>query len=67
MKISENAPHKLRFIHQYFRDYFAAKHILNLLDVIDTSYENSSIDEQKEIFRRFELDWAWFNYDKIEI
>lgn len=67
MKISENDSHKLHFIHQYFRDYFAAKHIFNLLDVIDTSYDNSSIDEQKEVFKRFELDQTWFNYDGIEI
>lgn len=67
MKISENDPHRLHFTHQYFRDYFAAKHILNLLDVMKTSYENSSIDEQKEVFKRFELDRKWFNYDGIEI
>lgn len=67
MKISENDPHKLHFIHQYFRDYFAAKHILNLLDVMETSYKNSGIDEQKEIFKRFELARKWFNYDEIEI
>lgn len=67
MKISENDPHKLHFTHQYFRDYFAAKHILNLLNVIETSYENSSIDEQKEVFKRFELAQKWFNYDGIEI
>lgn len=67
MKISENDPHKLHFIHQYFRDYFAAKHILNLLNIIETSYENSSIDEQKEVFERFELDCKWFDYDGIEI
>ncbi len=67
MKISGNDSHKLHFIHQYFRDYFAAKHIFNLLDAIDTSYDNSSIYEQKEVFKRFELARKWFNYDGIEI
>ncbi len=67
MKISENDSHKIHFTHQYFRDYFAAKHILNLLNVIETSYENSSIDEQKEVFNRFELAQKWFDYDGIEI
>lgn len=67
MKISENYSDELHFTHQYFRDYFAAKHILNLLYVIDTSYEDSSIDEQKEVFKRFELDRTWFIYDEMEL
>lgn len=66
MKISENDSHKIHFTHQYFRDYFSAKHILNLLEIIVTSYKNSSIDEQKEIFIKFELDKNWF-FDEHEI
>ncbi len=66
MKISENDSRKIHFTHQYFRDYFSAKHILNLLEIIVTSYKNSSIDEQKEIFRKFELDKNWF-FDEHEI
>lgn len=66
MKISENDFGKLHFTHQYFRDYFAAKHILNLLEIMITSYKNSSVDEQKEIFRKFELDKNWF-FDELEI
>ena len=67
MKVSESNSYMLHFTHQYFRDYFAAKHILNLLDIIDRSYEDSSIEEQKESFKRFELNNIWFFYDEIEI
>ena len=66
MKTSENNSDKLHFTHQYFRDYFAAKHILNLLDIIDTSYQDSSIEEQKEAFKRFGFDHTWFIYDEKE-
>lgn len=63
MKISENNPQKICFTHQYFRDYFAAKQILNLLEVIKISYNKSSIDEKKEIFRKLNLDKTWFSPD----
>lgn len=67
MKTSENNSDRLYFTHQYFRDYFAAKHILNLLDIIEKSYKDSSIEEQKEAFKRFELNHTWFIYDEMEI
>ncbi|MCM1220268.1 MAG: hypothetical protein NC548_37855 [Lachnospiraceae bacterium] len=63
MEISENNPYRLHFTHQYFRDYFIAKHTLNLLSVMDISYRNSGIDEQTAFFRKFNLDRNWFNDD----
>ena len=51
MRVSENDSTNLHFVHQYFRDYFAAKHILNLLEIVDTSYKESSVEEQKEAFK----------------
>lgn len=67
MRVSENDFTNLHFVHQYFRDYFAAKHILNLLEIVDTSYKESSVEEQKEAFKGFGLDNIWFFYDEMEI
>lgn len=66
MKVSESDPQKLHFTHQYFRDYFAAKHILNLLDIMDISYKNNSITEQKELLTKLGLDRIWFYYNNSE-
>lgn len=67
MRVSENDPTNLHFVHQYFRDYFAAKHILNLLEIVDTSRKDSSVEEQKEAFKKFGLNHTWFTYDEFEI
>lgn len=66
MKVVENDPYKVCFTHQYFRDYFAAKHIFNLLDVINVAFQNSDVDEKKAIFWKFDLDKNWF-FDEFEI
>lgn len=63
---SETEPQKLHFTHQYFRDYFAAKHIINLGDALWTSYEYKMKEERTELFKKYELDMMWFhNEDDI--
>lgn len=57
---SSQEPHKLCFTHQYFRDYFAAKHILNLAEALSVSYEYKHTDERTELFKKHELDLMWF-------
>ncbi|MDD7185815.1 MAG: hypothetical protein PUH54_09140 [Oscillospiraceae bacterium] len=60
MKISESNPQKICFTHQYFRDYFNAKHILNLLETMEILCKNTCVDEKKEIFRQFNINKTWF-------
>lgn len=63
---SKSEPQKLHFTHQYFRDYFAAKHIVNLGDALWTSYEYDHAEERTELFKKYGLDMMWF-YDEDEI
>ncbi len=51
--------HRLIFSHQYYRDYFAAKHILNLIDAIDKSYENDS-KKRFEMLNEWGLTDEWY-------
>ena len=67
MAVSKTDSQKLHFTHQYFRDYFAAKHILNLLNAIDISYGDFHIDEKKKIFNSLDLGAVWFSDDDMEI
>ncbi len=62
-----SVPQKLRFTHQYFRDYFAARHILNLIEVFELSYKNSYADEQEKAFNRYDLGFVWFDDEEDEI
>ena len=57
---SKNEPQKLHFTHQYFRDYFAAKYVINTGDSLWTSFEYKLHDERTELFQRSQLDLMWF-------
>lgn len=59
MKASESEPHMVHFVHQYYRDYFAAKHIINLLEASAISFPFYP-DEQKSFFNENELGELWF-------
>lgn len=63
---SKHEPQKLHFTHQYFRDYFAAKHIINLGEALSISYEYKHTDERTKLFKKYELDMMWF-YDEDDI
>lgn len=62
-----SAPQKLRFTHQYFRDYFAARHILNLIEAFEISYKNCYAEEQEKAFNRYDLGFVWFDDEEDEI
>ncbi len=66
LAVSSHEPQKLHFTHQYFRDYFAAKHILNLAEALSVSYEYKHTDERTELFKKHDLDMMWF-YDEDDI
>ena len=57
---SKNEPQKLHFTHQYFRDYFAAKYVINTGDSLWTSFEYKLYDERAELFQQSQLDLMWF-------
>lgn len=59
MKASESEPHIVHFVHQYYRDYFAAKHIINLIEVA-VCVAPFDIDAQKAFFNENELGELWF-------
>jgi len=48
------------FIHQYYRDYFAAKHIQNILDA-DQTMDGVGLtkDEQLQFTKDYGLDYTW--------
>lgn len=51
---------KISFIHQYYRDYFAAKHIQNILDA-DQAMDLAGLsrDEQLQFTKDYGLDYTW--------
>jgi len=58
---------KIRFTHQYFRDYFAAKHIVNLLNALDAGYSNHFTQDEAQMFRKLRLGDLWFPERETEI
>lgn len=58
---------KIQFTHQYFRDYFAAKHIVNLIAALDAGYGNCCDEDEERIFTEFRLGHIWFPDRETEI
>lgn len=59
MKASENESYMVHFVHQYYRDYFAAKNIINLIEAA-VCIAPFDIDAQKAFFNENELGELWF-------
>ena len=57
MQLSSDT-HRLIFSHQYYRDYFAAKHILNLIDAIEISYDDP--EKRAEMLNESGLTEEWY-------
>ena len=56
----ETSNGEVGFIHQYFRDYFAAKHIQNILNAAKALGENGlSKNEQLQFTKDYGLDYTW--------
>ena len=53
---------ELRFAHIAFRDYFAAKHIANAIEVFWTGKKLEA--DIEEYFRKIGLSGIWFDYVK---
>lgn len=60
--------YELKFVHQYFHDYFSAKYILNIIEALDLGFGNKHIEEVKFWFHKFGLDSIWYtNLNEVEI
>ncbi|MBR1554108.1 MAG: hypothetical protein IJ644_01805 [Oscillospiraceae bacterium] len=49
------------FTHQYFRDYFAARHIMNILQAAETAYDAEEQDKKLEFIFNSELAYEWYD------
>ena len=63
----ETKPHMLRFVHQYYRDYFAARHMVNLCEAICAAYGNCSADEITTVMKQQDFAKIWFTDDEYSI
>ena len=60
---SESDMKKLHFVHQYYRDYFAAKHIVNAISVFETG--RISGESPEKYFSEIGISGKWF--DNMEL
>ena len=63
----ETKLHMLRFVHQYYRDYFAARHMVNLCEAIYAAYGNCSVDELTAVMKQQDFTKIWFTDDETGI
>ena len=50
---------KISFTHQYFRDYFAAKYVLNLIQALNSSFDICHSKQKAELFQKYHLHEKW--------
>lgn len=76
VKVSYSEPYKLHFTQKFYRDYFAAKHILNAIEAVDIGYRSEPMEETVEYIRQAEINRRWFdngsydfkdNYDALRM
>lgn len=58
--LEHNADSQLRFTHQYYRDYFAAKYILNMIEALVKGFGDRFPEEKHNIFTEYGLGEIWF-------
>lgn len=56
----------LYFSHQYFRDFFAAKYIVNLLNALHTGYANAP-EQLADLFHKYGLGHLWYPEEMRDI
>lgn len=56
----------LYFSHQFFRDFFAAKYIVNLLNALHTGYKNTP-EQLADLFHKYGLGHLWYPEEMHEI
>ncbi len=64
--LEHDADGGLRFTHQYYRDYFAAKYILNSIEALVKGIGSHNPQEQHRLFTQFGLAEVWYYGDEID-
>lgn len=59
LQVSESTPHILNFAHQYYRDYFGARYVLNMIVAIEKAYEYNGA-EKAEMYGEMGLTDVWY-------
>ncbi len=54
-------PHELRLTHEYYADYFAAKHVLNAIEVVRTGRKRLYKDDVEDYMEKYEISRLWFD------
>lgn len=52
------------FIHQYYRDYFAVRYIINFAEAMNVAYELGEVYEAENLLKKSALDFRWFTDDE---
>lgn len=55
----------LSFEANIYRDYFAAKYVLNIIEMLDKSFGKDDIDGKSKLFYALDFGSVWFNDDSI--
>lgn len=66
VQIDSADPKILFFSHQYFRDFFAAKYIVNLLNALHTGYADMP-EQLSVLFHKYSLGHLWYPEELIDI
>lgn len=67
MITDENFPHLLHFSHPCYRDYFAAKHIVTIINALDSAFGLNNPDELEKQIWAHNLHEKWFSENDTEI
>lgn len=75
VKTYDSNPDIVYFIHKFYRDYFAAKHILNAIEALNIGYKRRTDEENDEYLVQLEIKDRWFsgqndfwdNYDALRM
>ncbi len=59
LQVSESMPHILNFAHQYYRDYFGARYVLNMIAAIEKAYEYNGA-KKAEMYGEMGLTDVWY-------
>ena len=51
------------FIHQYYRDYFSVRYIINFAEAMNVAYELGEVYEAENLLKKSTLDFKWFKDD----
>lgn len=60
LTVSEHDAKYLKFVHQYYQEYFAAKHIINGINIFQRGCKTA--ESEKEYFAEIGISEVWFDY-----